>query len=533
MTATTETRPLPTHAEWRTALNEAPGWMYQTGHMNRTAEWFEQKANAHRGNFANITRDALAQAYQSECFTGFPLDAEHNQALYNWVDDMLSPDAADEEVPVAETPASAEGTPVLTPVLTVEREVEMAFDQMGPTVWDEATQNHGEGSVEAWRAQIFEVVAYQYRNWRRGIRVRPDNSGRKQQFDRRFNRQYGTSVRYDFDYMIQQVLRHFHDRAGGAGVPFELKPIAPNSRAVRMWLGREFPDLNVPALGGNTMSYVSDTICTLARRAIDSGEYDRYVDSDPDSEEFKKALGDYSYSIGWETDLETRVLIHSALNRYLIPGSGQSVFAPLEEIDGPETMFAWFLEAHPGISAFRIAALTNGWDDFVDTLKDQGEFKNDKSLVEALRRSVRQYGFTKFTGKAPKPVLEATLEKAVESIKSVGLTPEEWGKRWSRRDVAVSYVSGRYGEENGLCSVLERATAELGIDPTRKPKHPVNFAGNGVEVVVAVETWKDDESSLRKAAMEQWGKMTPKERLAAIVKQENVFIEWNKMVASP
>lgn len=528
MTAVTEapatlaaTAVWPTQAEWYSALDNLSSELWVG--RERTSTWlFEQSPLL--GSLEGLAPSVVAHHYRQGAYPDMPRDAASEQTLLSWLEDTVSPDPSPEDAAAAALP-----NPLTNQ--TLEQQIAQAITAAGPSVWDGLGRSFSEEVRERWHAEIVEVIAYQVNNWKRGKQIRPNDQARLQQFTRRYTKTTNTSVRYELEAMILTVLSYMNKVAVLGQEDARVVPIMPDSASIRVFIEANHPELNITGLETRTHSYVADTLRHVVMNVIRSGTYSEFEELDPESETWKSRLRDYSYDVGSESTVEQRVTMYEIARRYVLPDADEKNYEPIEGMDSPEKVFAWLLNLHPGISAFRVSALTNGWADFVDQWKEHGEFKNDKDLVFALRRCVRQYGYAKFTGRAPKSVLMAALEDCLKGIKGVGLSVEEWKARWARRDIAVSYVSGRYGEVHGLCSVLEAATAELGIDPLRKPQVPVNFQGGGVEVVVMVETWKDDEQALRSAAKTKWGQMTAPQRMAAVIKQENIHINWNEMVS--
>lgn len=516
--ATTVT--MPTLEEWSDGLDNLDNHLW--GGRAATATWLASQGREFH-TLAGITPRQLAEAYQQGGFNAMPMDEESVRTFYSWVEEMLSQDPAPEE-------AAADALPNPATNRTIEQEIAEAIDAAGPHVWDSLARSFGPEMLDRWHGQIVEVIAYQVGNWKRGKQIRRDDHGRHQQFGRRFSKVFNQSLRYELDPVVLTVLSYMNKVVSGLE-PERVTPLTPNASEVRIYLEREHADLEIQGMGTRALSMAAETLRHVILTVIRNGQFTEFEELDPEGDAWKMRLHDYSYDIGNLSTVEQRVTLYHIAKRYILPNIPERDYAPIEGLDSPEKVFAWLLELHPGISAFRVAGLTNGWADFVDHWKEHGEFKHDKDLVAALRRCVRQYGYAKFTGRAPRSVILRALEDSMGPLKGVGLTVEEWKARWARRDIAVSYVSGRYGELHGLCSVLEAATAELGIDPLRKPQVPVAFKGGGLEVVVLVETWKDDESALRTAAKTKWQAMSAKDRLAAVVKQENVHVNWGEMVA--
>src|SRR5690606_28319066 len=100
------------------------------------------------------------------------------------------------------------------------------------------------------------------------------------------------------------------------------------------------------------------------------------------------------------------------------------------------------------------------------------------------------YGYLKFSGRGwSRAVLDHVLTSLRAEVADKPLTAEEWKARHERFKMAVQYVAGRYGEVQDMCSVLEKATGELGLDPVRKPTRIARLEGDGLVVDIKVETW--------------------------------------------
>lgn len=526
MTATTEatTTTLPDREVWRNALAGTNGDLYRANRLEETTDWFMNKARQVNGSLEGLTAQDVASEY-ALFWNDFPSwDSGYQDRLWSLLEDVLL--GSDNESAQDATPAGEE-----TPAMVVEK----AIAQTAEGIWDSRRLNYGDQGADDLRQNMAEVLVYIYGNWKRGIRLRASDNLRWEQFKRRYDRSFDENFPSDYEVQMRQILRYLHDNARGVAADLDLiKPYLMSGRNMRITFEREQPGFAVDSLGTSTSSYVADALRGIIYPITNGGaargrERSDIADWKADTSAFVDALNYQSSYLG-SAPLDQREVILEFLQRWALPSG--SALPQVTEIptDTEDAFFGWLLARHENLNDFRVSAVTNGWQDWMDTLKAEGKFP-DSTLADALRRCVRQYGFTRFTGRTGKMTLESALTVIADRLRDKGLTTEEWKARWTRRDLAISYVSGRYGEENDMCKVLEKATTELGILPVRKPKQMFSFKGSGVIAQIEVETWKDDDAGLRGAARSTWNAMTAQQRLDAVIDRTDEVLSWDSMSA--
>lgn len=376
--------------------------------------------------------------------------------------------------------------------------------------------------------KIREVLLYQFENWMQGKRVPADWSPTRArgQFERRLDR-IGGDTRYTHvwsqrvDMLLQAGITAISKK--GAWVPRQ----APYSSVdLYRWAQAEYPEV-----GSTIAGYRVERV---AQWAWAQAAYGAWSKGGPHQQAVIRFTAEQAVMNRVENSFDNpedyRGVIQGMVGM-VFPAFESAATQEVDESglakDGDEFL-AWQMSLHPTCSEFQAEAIKDGVADTVDAIV-QGEITKDTDLTAYLRRSVIQYGFMRYTGKDMRRVLEANLRSLVDNIGGKGLTTEQWAERWVRRNKAVSYVSGRYGEQQSLCSVLEKATSELGIDPLRKPKHKVRFEGSGVEIEVEVQTWYDDDSVLISQARAAWEMMSAAERQAAIIRHTEPYVQWSDM----
>lgn len=408
------------------------------------------------------------------------------------------------------------GTMPPTPreVNDAEALVEIIF----PTLPSDYLIEQGVGVERA--KQYRTVLAYQFTNWKAGrYMVSSDREGLRQ-MNRRLSREYGRTITSGRDERLMlSALGQL--RQAATDPSFEPMPPAPTHDQLEAMIRNKG---YFAGNEGNGVYYMANFLTSQATRARQSG-YDPVAMAETAVADTIASMKNYvSWAEGFDADVEAALgeVLHLV---YPVPASVTEVDGSINDVD---TLMAWQMSLHPKVSEFQATAIKNGVLDFTDQARSNG-WPEGANLVSNLRRMVGQYGFMKYTGKERRPSFEAHLRNVVDGLKGQDLTGEEWLARWARRDIAVSYVAGRYGEQNSMCPVLEKATAELGVDPMRKPKHKVRFEGSGVLVEVEVETWHDEGSTLRDHAKAAWGKMTDKQKEAAIVEVVKPYVNWSDM----
>lgn len=414
------------------------------------------------------------------------------------------------------SPDTGEAEQVATPG---EPTVVQYIERLAPNLADHLAER---GTPEKF-SQIVEVVTYQFNNWKAGKRTVATNDKAHSQFNRRMNREHKWTTTGSYDSHTTRTIQHILNtlRKIAAGEEVLMLPMAPTQDQVQSAFSKDHRDL-FDRVDGYYLGYVGYRMTASWRRNGEPGDqdafHDRWVTNVVD---FCSRTESEKYSRD-DTALIYSVLVDLAFGT---SGGGE----PVETVTDYESLVAWMLDLHKDAGSLQVDAIKDGLADWFDTVRDDPERIDKEGVVESMRRQVMAYGFTRFTGKALRPTLRATLQVVLDKHRDEGLTLDEWRTRWARRDKAVSYVSGRYGEEQNLCSVLEKATKELGILPTRKPKHKIRFEGSGVLVEVEVESWMDDQYKLQNSAREQWSKMTDAQKESAIIERRGVYVDWGQM----
>lgn len=377
---------------------------------------------------------------------------------------------------------------------------------------------------EGRRGYVRETLAYQFGNWMRGVYTVSTVSRAYDQFIRRCNREFSWAPSSAAtERLLKHVMKQAREYIAGERTDFEPPPLSHDR--IEAFLEREIPDY-FSASRSNGRYYTAAHMSSILDKQRREGEFEFPEDYTNTLREYLQ--GCFSWSgdrEAWDAEITKAI---DAVAPWIKPGSGGIAVEVDENLNDGETLLAWQMSLHPKASEFQANAIKNGVQDFVDYARFPG-FKEGASLTANLRRMVGQYGFMKYTGKERRSVIEAALKQVVEAIKDQPISDEEWKARWKRRDLAVSYVSGRYGEQNSMCKVLEQATGELGIDPVRKPRHKVRFEGSGVIAEVPVETWYDDENTLRTSASRIWEDMSEEDKRAAIVETVKPYVNWSDM----
>lgn len=499
--ATAPVVPLPNSAEsWKDAFySEFNAW--GTGIATQAGEWLHTHVTT---DSADPGQEQFMDAFGNSV-TRYSRNSGDDERVYSWVRDLV------EQAVSGPAPAAS----------AAERTTAAAIvDQALPS--GDADMLIAGGTSQIRANTIRSILEYQYANWKAGrYLVSTDRLGYRQ-FTRRLTREHSLSITSNREesailHAISEMRKVLADPSHDIMSP------APRHDFLERAIGK----LNVFAASGSNGAYYA------ANWLRSEGEGVRRPDVDIDDLRSKGATRLTEYlrgSIVWQPEYDEDVkTVMNEMGVHVYPRPAKPV-----EVDGSvnnfETLFDWQVSLHPKSSDFQQKAMEYGIRDFTDQAATQGF--GDANLTATLRRMVGQYGFTRFTGKEARSLIEGHLAKVVENLKGKGLTPDEWEQRWARRDIAVSYVSGRYGEQNNLCSVLEQATAELGIEPMRKPKHKVRFEGSGVLVEVEVETWHDEGSSLRSEAQTRWNAMTAAQREAAIVERTAPYVNWGDMQAA-
>lgn len=500
-TASTEaavTTPLPaTEEAWRITFDAEFQWGTDTG--RGAAAFFHSQATQGMTEMPPI--DTFIDAFKAAVPT-YNVNESDNERLYSWTSDLV------EQATVGTVPVTPDEV----------KTVDMVMSAVLPDHPEDLLVMSGtsERNAKAYR----EVLRYQFGNWKRGKYM--VTSGREgfRQFQRRMSREYGYQITASRDehYIlaaIKEMLAFVKDPAHEI-----VSPAPTHNTCERMLSGHGlFPDNE-----GNGVYYAANFMSNQADLARRAGTDPLELASKAEDALTQYLKGCFTWNDAFNESV-TRVI--DLLGPYVYPVP-MAAAEPDANINDHDTLLAWQMELHTKVGEFGIRAIQNGIHDFVDQAAAEG-FKENTALTPVLRRMVGQYGYVKYTGKERRSVLEANLQQVAGALKGKGLTQEQWAERWARRDVAVSYVSGRYGEQNNLCSVLEQATAELGIDPMRKPKHKVRFQGSGVIVEVEVETWYDEGSALLSQAREKWSMMSDEAKKAAIIETVKPYVNWADM----
>lgn len=369
--------------------------------------------------------------------------------------------------------------------------------------------------------QIVEVITYQFGRWKRGVNVVPNSTRAYQQFNRRMNREHGWAARgwgYNrYERAIQHILNVLRQEAEGIVVSWE--PVIPTSNEVR-----ERVDEDQIEVHGGDRYYIAHAMHQVGSRWRGAGDL---PDEDAGVAEIKRVTRDY---LNQDTIDGTDSGVWSAaygvvselfFGQVLLNGAPEGV---VDE----ETLLAWQMSLHPDAGGIQRMAIENGVRMWCDEVRLRPDEVEREGYVEALRRWVKAFGFTKFTGKAMKRTLTQGLLVVFATHQNEGITPEHWPVYHDRFRTAVAHVAGRYGEAHGFCSQLQNACGELTVTTT-KPKTAVRFKGSGLTVEVDVPAWWDDEGRLKTEAKSTWGSMTPEKREAAIISRDDVYVNWSDM----
>lgn len=495
---------------------------------------FPRWQNVRPADVARIILNALEQApsldeISDEQINEYILRPMHNEAGYHSGYGSERTRSADDERVAAWLTATIEegvnGGDSAEDVTPEKEDGEVDIDLLVSRVAPMLEKRLDDNGTPQRYAQIVEVLTYQYRNWKRGKYVVPTVRRAVQQFNRRMNRQHDWSLNSGYGQrfteqcvtLVAEYLMKF-----AKGETPRLLPVPPRQEDIEARFREEnitFTDYD----GTYYPAFVGYRISQAWRRDGEPTEGQQFED------QFRSTL-ERNVSIDRVTSYLTDEFYKNAHSALVELTFGTAItLDPVEGVTDYESLVAWMIGLHEDAGSLQKDAIRDGLADWWDTVRSEPEKIDEEGAVETLRRQVIAYGFSRFTGKESRATLRATLSLVVESGRGVGLTLDEWKTRWARRDKAVSYVSGRYGEEQNLCQVLEKATKELGIKPTRKPKHMVRFEGSGLLVEVEVESWVDDQYRLQNSARERWGTMTDAEKEAAVVKRTGVYVDWGNM----
>lgn len=457
---------------------------------------------------STVTDTILINAWRDAFPVYLPSEGD-DEVVVEWMREKLALDDTPEE-PKPETP-TPDGESALMMFAPHERDQYVLAD------WEAAA----------------DVIGYQMSGWRRGVRVPSSPDAAVQQFWRRLERAHGkgslsTNVRRLANHTVNQM---FKDIIRGEAT----KPMSPSESDVQRFLERFL----VEAMPDGVVDYypVQVYLFRVITRVLEgraSVEWEDVSDEGDFAEKFRDMIAT-QWSTAYASDIWDR---NPAIRDSAWAGwcqfTKRSMVATIFQPEEFEDLNAWLLSKHKddepvqNEGTIERFSLENGVLDFLDSVK-AGDIKEGESYIDTLRRQVRSYGWTKFTGKLGRTVLEESLRRWAEPLNGIGLTPEEWAARWERRDLAVSYVAGRYGVQQNMCKVLEAATAELGIPPMREPKRVVTFKNGGIEVRVEVESWSNDHYALRTKAREKWERMSEEDRKSAIVRYEATLIPWDSL----
>lgn len=175
---------------------------------------------------------------------------------------------------------------------------------------------------------------------------------------------------------------------------------------------------------------------------------------------------------------------------------------------------------------FTKACIANGVLDLRDAWRC-GEV-DPAGAVDYLRKAVMAYGEGRFAG-GGRRTLGGALERIMTDPQP--LDAEEWAARYARLTTKVGAVAGRYGEVQNMCPTLEKAVAECAIPFTRAADRDIVLRDpvSGMKVAVKVETWRNDEASLRVAAQTLWASLTPEQQAEAIIEQGKPVPRWESL----
>lgn len=515
MTSTTTTAPetvemvgLPTTVEeWAEAWRSEFTW--GTVEPNEVARWALENASVLSAETLpsdTVIIDSFSAANTRYRRGNGQISADDERVL-TWVKQMASR---------ASTPKPNVGK------TTPEMIVEAMFPTNGEHDWIQVAMGINDSTR---RERIRTTVIYQVGNWLRGVYTVKDFRKAREQFVRRMDREYGW---YPSSSASERLLNTAFKRILDfiKGDITDLAPAMMNQDRIESFITTHLP--NFLQGTGNAHYYTSAHIQSTMSRKHERNEFEWPDDYPKNLAEYLKGCVSWPGHSDeeWQREMEEVIALMEPFVTAAVSDAGDvQVDETLNDLD---SLIAWQMALHPKVSEFQQKAIEHAARDFVDYARFPG-FKEGTNYVTTFRRMVGQYGFMKFTGKERRSVMEKALAQVVEAVKDQPITDEEWKARYIRRDLAVSYVSGRYGEQNSLCKVLEQATGELGIEPVRKPKHKVRFEGSGVLAEVEVETWYDDENVLRDSARSTWERMNEQQRQAAIIEHVKPFIHWADM----
>lgn len=487
-------------ARWIDEWNQQfPEW----SHMHGSAgECLVRAAQALPDGATEVTNEQMREAFiQPFASTGsYYSNPDDDERIYSWLSSLI------EEMAPQPEPSEPKNATV---------NIETIVNQITPALPSICAANRSEST----HGEIMRVLQYQFDNWNRGVYKVSSTARAIGQFDRRLRREYGwhltaySSIHNQVTHLITYLWRL------SEGESPEMVPAMLSSSDIEAVIREEGITYN------GSSHYLASAMYRIKRDLPDDEEptrddfaarlrafLSRYFESEHIRENLTDQFTDGAYAV--------------FMSLYFGAGVGAE---PVEGVEDREGLFEWMKSLHPEAGSLQIDAIRDGLSDWYDTVRTDPDRVKDEGLVASMRRQVKAYGFTRFSGKKPRSVLSGTLQAVFDKHAGGGLTDEEWRVRWARRDRAVSFVSGRYGEQNDLCRVLEQACGELGVDPMRKPKHKVRFRGSGVVVEVEVESWYDNQDSLNRSAQERWHRMSDEEKEASVVKREGVYVNWSQM----
>lgn len=394
------------------------------------------------------------------------------------------------------------------------------------------TGYYGEAGVERWD-KIVETLVYQFNNWCRGVYVQESASARYEQFNRRLVKidNEGNPLTSRSQRIIKTLLGRMHEAAKGTVEDryFHIRTDDTSywSDLAKRWRGEDGTEQDQGVGRGHNYWGSNDASYYLAA-AIENWNSDIHYgsvvgdDREWNSENVRKRIDQYTgngRADGYTERLE-QFIDHVA-------GIIDPAPVAVVEVATAEEFITLLLSKEQNLPDFYVAAITNGTLDFVDRIREKEDVGDP---VNTLRREVRKYGYLKFSGKGlNRRVLNTAIASLTTALGDQPLTVEEWKARHERFKQAVQYVSGRYGEVQGMCPVLEKATGELGLDPIRRPKRIARMEGDGLVVDVEVETWRDTTNGLIDVARDKWNTMTTAEREASVVSRTGVYVNWSNM----
>lgn len=503
------------------------GWMpILTGWMRGEVQW----THVNLDTVATIVLDAMAMV-TSRAQISDDLIREHvvsrmvresgynsspeldDERVIGWFMNLADDAEADDDEP---EPVEA-GTP------TIADEVRKAFDEHAPNFLLYMEQSGHPRRV----GQIIEVIAYQVGKWRKGKNLVENKDRALMQFDRRMNREHSWTTKGYGYARYRKAIVHILDgfRLLAKGESFEWSPLQPEQEDVQS----RFQDEAIYSEGEETY-YIAYAAHVLGRRARADSKSEMYQFDDA-KEKYRRILRDYLNVETIDKFMDEHWERVYSLMEEMYYGKAPASTGVAEVVD-LDSLITWQVSHHEKAGDLQKNAIDLGIRQWFDEVRTKPDEVADEGLDVALRRWVKAFGFTKFTGKVSRSALRTTLGQVFEAHKGSGMTTEEWLASMDRYRTAVSYVSGRHGEANGMCSQLEVACKELGVDPTRKPKNKVRFTGSNVVVEVEVESWWDDESRLQTAARQKWNTMTDAEKEAAVVERSGIFVDWGRMAVT-